>query len=360
VSGLHVVETPALKISKSYGQKAIDTIRSMSILSSDFKVEREQEYLYVPLIHEPTASELGDLRANLPKFEISRHEFSRYVEPTPSLISLLGEKLPPHVLASLPNAIDFIGDIAVVEIAPELEPYKLTIGDAVLQAYKRVKTVLGKWGAVSGVYRLRPLEVIGGERKTATIHKEFGCVFYADLAKVYFSPRLSYEHRRVASLVGSSEKVVDMFAGVGPFSILIAKRHRDVRVCAIDLNPDAADFIRKNALANRVEGQVKALLGDARQIVRERLKGIADRVIMNLPETAIQYVDVACEAVKSDGGIIHYYEFSNPPEPREAATRRLSDAVKQAGRSVEKVSLARIVRGIAPFTYHVAVDVHIK
>lgn len=357
--GLHVAKTLALKISKNYGQKAIDTVRSMNLLNSDFRVESEQEYLYVPLTREPTNSERGELKDKLPKFEIRMHEFSHHVEHAPSLMDLLGEKLPPHVLASLPNAIDFIGDIAVIEVAPELEPYKLTIGDDVLKAYKRVKTVLAKWGAVSGVYRVRPLEFIGGEPKTATVHMEFGCVFHVDLAKVYFSPRLSYEHRRVASLVGPGEAVVDMFAGVGPFSVLIAKKRKDVRVYAIDLNPDAVDFIRKNALANRVESQVKALLGDARQVVHDRLKGIADRVIMNLPETALQYVDVACEAVSSDGGIIHYYEFSNSPEPLKAATDRFSDAVEKAGRRVEMVSFARIVRGIAPFTYHVVLDVQI-
>ena len=355
-----MAKTPALKVSKDYGQKAIGIVRSISLLNSDFKVEREQEYLYVPLTRKPTTSERGELRDSLPKFEIRTREFSRQVKHAPSLIDLLGEKLPPHVLASLPTAIDFIGDIAVIEVAPELEPYKLTIGGAVLKAYKRVKTVLAKWGAVSGVYRVRPLEFIGGEPKTATVHKEFGCVFHVDLAKVYFSPRLSYEHRRVASLVEPGETVVDMFAGVGPFSMLIAKKHGDVRVYAIDLNPDAVDFIRKNALANRVESQVKALLGDARQVVRERLRGVADRVIMNLPETALQYVDVACEAIRSDGGIIHYYEFSNSPELLKTATDRFSDAVEKAGRRVERVSLARIVRGIAPFTYHIVLDAQIK
>ncbi len=332
----------------------------MSLLNPNFRVEHEQENLYVPLTREPTDSELSALRNDFPEFQIHRHEFSRRVEHALSLVDVLGEKLPPHALASMPNAVDFIGDIAVVEVAPELEPYKLIIGEAVLKAYKRVRTVLAKWGAVSGTYRLRPLEVIGGERKTLAVHREFGCVFYVDLARVYFSPRLSYEHKRVASLVQPGEVVVDMFAGAGPFSILIAKMHGDVRVYAIDLNPDAVEFIRRNAFVNRVESQVKALRGDARQIVQEKLKGVADRVIMNLPETAIQYVDVACEAVKSDGGIIHYYEFSNSSEPLEAATGRLTDAVEKAGRRVEKVSLARIVRGIAPFTYHVALDVQVK
>jgi tRNA (guanine37-N1)-methyltransferase len=260
----------------------------------------------------------------------------------------------------LPHSIDFIGDIAVVEIVPELEGYKRVIGEAILKANKRVKTVLAKLGAVSGVYRLRPFETIGGHARTTTVHKEYGCVFHVDLAKAYFSPRLSYEHSRVASLVRPSETVVDMFAGVGPFSILIAKKHEDVSVHAIDVNPDAFEYLKKNVLANRVEARVKPLLGDARQIVHERLKGVADRVIMNLPDKAIEYINVACMAILPEGGVIHYYEFSNMPNPLETAKNRFSEAVTQTDRDLVKITAARIVRGVSPFTYQVVVDAEIK
>ena len=332
----------------------------MGLLKREFKVQQEQDNLYIPLIRQPLMAELNELKTAQPESEISVRTFLKHVERPPKLIDLLADKLPPHILASLPHAIDFIGDIAVVEIAPELESYKEVIGEAILKAHKKVRTVLSKSGAVSGIYRLRTFEVISGEAKTETVHKEYGCVFHVDLAKAYFSPRLSYEHSRVASLVKEGETVVDMFAGVGAFSILIAKRYEKVHVYAIDVNPDAVEFLKKSVVVNRVEAKVKPFLGDARQIVNERLKEVADHVIMNLPEKAIEYVDVACEAIKPEGGIIHYYEFSNTLEPLEKAKRRLTNAVNRTNRRLKNILLTRIVRGVAPFTYQVAVDAEIQ
>jgi tRNA (guanine37-N1)-methyltransferase len=95
---------------------------------------------------------------------------------------------------------------------------------------------LTKAGDISGTYRIRDYTFIAGEHKTQTIHREFGCQFHVDIAKAYFSPRLSHEHQRVASLVQSCETVVDLFAGVGPFSVMIAKKNPNVKVYAVDLN----------------------------------------------------------------------------------------------------------------------------
>jgi tRNA (guanine37-N1)-methyltransferase len=360
VLGFAVSETPCLSVPKIYGAKSLALVKKMGLLNQEFGVQREQGHLYVPLTREPTATETNELKRDLPEFEICTRQFFERVEHQSKLVDLLSDRLPPHSLASLPHSIDFVGDIATVELAPELESYKHAIGEAILKAHKKVKTVLAKSGIVSGVYRLRTFDVIGGEVKTVTVHREHGCIFHVDLAKAYFSPRLSYEHNRVASLVRQGETVVDMFAGVGSFSILIAKKHREVQVYAIDVNPDAFQFLKKNVLANRVEASVKPLLGDARQIVTERLRNVADRVIMNLPEKAIEYVDVACKALKPKGGFIHYYEFSDMPEPLENAKRHLTEAVKHADRHLEKISLSRTVRGIAPFTYQVVVDVEIR
>jgi len=355
-----VSEAPSLRVPKVFGQRTLVLVRKLSLLNLELRLQRENDYLYVPLVREPLASELEELKNNLPEIEISKREFQGSPRQPTRPVDLLSDRLSPHVLASLPHAIDFVGDIAVVEIAPELESYKRIIGEAILTVHKTVRTVLAKSGAVGGVYRLRTFEVIGGETKINTVHKEHGCVFHVDLAKAYFSPRLSYEHSRIASSIRKGETVVDMFAGVGSFSILIAREHEDVHVYAIDVNPDAFEILKKNVLANRVEARVKPVFGDARQIVNERLTGVADRVIMNLPERAIEYVDVACRALKPEGGVIHYYEFSNKPEPLETAKSRLKEAVTHTNRRLEKILLARIVRGIAPFTYQIVVDAEIR
>jgi len=352
-------KSPCLKVPKALGEKAIHLVRKLNLFNRELRVQQVEDYLYIPLMSKPLPMGIKELRGSLPKFEISTHRFSERTKRPLKLVDMLEDKLPPHLLASLPHAIDFVGDIAVVEIPPELENHKKIIGEAIMKTHKRVATVLAKSGAVEGVYRLREFEVIAGIRKTETIHREHGCVYHVDLAKAYFSPRLSHEHSRVASQVREGETVVDMFAGVGPFSILIAKRRENVRVYAIDVNPDAVDFLRRNVAVNRVEKKVVPVLGDARQVVRESFMGIADRVIMNLPERAIEYVDVACEAIKPEGGIMHYYEFTSAPNPRETAKVRLIEAMKRTNRNVN-VLLARTVRETAPFTWQVVVDAEIQ
>jgi len=353
-------ETPCIRVPKALGEKAIRLVGRLNLFNRELRVQQVEEYLYIPLMNEPLPMEIKELKGSLLEFEISTHRFSERTKHPLKLVDMVEDKLPPHLLASLPHAIDFVGDIAIIEIPPELESHKKTIGEAVMKTHKRAGTVLVKSGAVEGVYRLREFEVIAGVGKTETVHREHGCVYHVDLAKAYFSPRLSHEHDRVASLVREGETVVDMFAGVGPFSILIAKKHENVRVYAIDVNPDAVNFLRRNIVMNHVEKKAVPILGDTRQVVTESFMGIADRVIMNLPERAIEYVDVACEAIKPEGGIMHYYEFTSAPNPLETAKVRLIEAMKRTNREVKEVLLARIVRATAPFTWQVAVDADIQ
>jgi tRNA (guanine37-N1)-methyltransferase len=261
-------------------------------------------------------------------------------------------------LAVLPHSADIVGDIAVIEIPQKLESHKALIGKAVLKAYKNVKTVLAKASVVSGVYRLREFETIAGENRTVTLHKEHGCQYCVDVAKAYFSPRLSYEHNRVASLVNEGETVADLFAGVGPFAVLIGKTHKTVKVYAVDMNPDAVEFLERNTRLNRVENRVYPILGDARQVVEQRLYGVADRVIMNLPEKAIEFVDAACKALKPEGGVIHFYGFVDASNSVENLQTQFVKAVEKYDRKVVSVS-SKLVRATAPYEWQTVMDAKI-
>lgn len=353
-------EAPCLKVPKILGEKAIVLARSLSLFNKDLKIHEVGDCLYVPLTTEPQTSHVEAFERDIPNFEVTTHRFPERVKHPLRIVDVLADELPPHLLASLPHAIDFVGEIAVIEVPPELENYKKTIGEAILKAHKHVQTVLGKAGAVEGTYRLRAFEVIAGLAKTETVHREYDCVYHVDLAKAYFSPRLSHEHNRVASLVKGGETVIDMFAGVGPFSILIARKCGDVQLFAIDANPDAIGLLKRNIATNNVEKKVNPILGDVREVVKSGLVGVADRVIMNLPERAIEYVDVACEAIKPTGGMMHYYEFTNASKPREAAKIRLIEVVREANRSVRKILSTRTVRATAPYTWQMAVDAEIQ
>jgi len=351
-------KSQCLRVPKKEGEKAIRLVHMLKIIDNELEVQRNGSHIYIPLNRNPSREESEILKRNITDMEVINYIFP-FREKQKTFLELLEDKLPPYLIASIPKSMDIIGDIATIEIPPELEPYKNDLGCAILQAHKGVRTVLAKAGAITGTYRLREFTFIAGEPKTETIHKEHGCKYYIDLAKVYFSPRLSYEHSRVASLVKENEKVVDMFAGVGPFSILIAKTHENVRVYAIDINPSAFELLNKNIRLNRVENKVHPILGDAKQVVKDRLKGTADRVIMNLPEKAIEFLDAACETLKPEGGTIHFYTFAKASNSIENLKIRLQKEIEKAGRKVKKFLFSRSVRETAPYEWQIVLDVEV-
>jgi tRNA (guanine37-N1)-methyltransferase len=351
-------ESLCVKVPKIHGEKAIILANKLEIVKKELEIQRNKNFLYIPLIRQSSANELETLKEQVPDCEILTYTFPERKKQVKTFVELLVDKLSPHLLASLPRAIDLVGDIAIIEIPPELDAYKRVIGEAILETHKNVRTVLAKAGAISGTYRLREFSVIAGEPKTETIHREHGCQYYVDLAKAYFSSRLSYEHKRVASLIEEGETVIDLFAGVGPFAIQIAKTHES-EVYAIDVNPNAVEFLKRNIRLNRVEGKVHPILGDAKQVVKERLAGVADRVIMNLPGKAIEFVDAACKALKPEGGVVHFYSFVGVSDSLEDVKLRFIEAVEKCGRRVEKIYFSRLVRATAPCEWQVVLDAKI-
>lgn len=348
-----------IKVPRVYGEKIIVLANKLKIFNKDLEIQKDENFIYLPLLREPSEDELKEIKEQVMSIEVLTHPFLERTSRAVIYTELLRDKLPPHLLAALPHSADIVGDIAIVEIPPELEPYETALGDAILRANRQVKTVLAKAGAVSGTYRLRGFNVVAGEAKTTTIHREYGCQYYVDVSRAYFSPRLSYEHNRVSSLVDDGEIVVDLFAGVGPFAVLIAKRHDDVKVYAVDVNPDAVGFLKRNVRLNRVDDKVFPILGDARQVVENKLEGVANRVIMNLPEKAIEFVDAACKALKPKGGAIHFYSFTSA-ESLENVRLRFAEAVEDCGRRLNSVSFSRSVRATAPHEWQVVLDTEIS
>jgi len=352
-------ESLCLKVPKIDGEKVIKTAYRLGLINKELEVQRDNACVYVPLARNPSKDEVQTLQGQTAKVEVVTFTFPERKKHPATFIEFLEDKLPPHLLACLPRAMDFVGDIAIIEIPPELEAYKKAIGNAILQAHKNVGTVLAKAGAIKGEYRTREYIVIAGEPKTETVHKEHGCKYYVDLAKSYFSPRLSHEHKRVASMVKEGETVIDMFAGVGPFSILIAKNHENVKVYAIDKNPEAIALLKRNIRLNRVNGKVHPILGDAKHVIRQQLRRLADRVIMNLPEKAIEFIEAACEALKTEGGILHFYSFVKEGEPLEKLKQQFIAEVEKYGRTA-KIFSTRFVRETAPYEWQAVLDAEIR
>jgi tRNA (guanine37-N1)-methyltransferase len=181
-----------------------------------------------------------------------------------------------------------------------------------------------------------------------------------DLARAYFSPRLSFEHHRVASQVREGETVLDMFAGVGPFAVQIAKTHKNVRVYSVDVNPYAIEYLKKNIRLNRVNGKVIPILGNSEEVIERKLLGKADRVIMNLPEQAAQFICAACHALKPKGGIIHFYGFLKAPDTLHRVQAGFVQDVERFGRDVKRISHSRLVRATAPYEWQFVIDAWIS
>jgi len=278
-----------------------------------------------------------------------------------TLQEVLADKLKPHELRLMYKSYDIIGDIAVIRIPDSLNRKEL-IAEAVMQTHKHVKTVLQQTSPVSNEFRLRRLEWVAGEKKTETFYREYGCVFKVNLEKCYFSPRLSHERMRIAKQVQPSEVVVNMFAGVGCYSILIAKHSQASRIYSIDLNPDAVQYMLENVLLNKVQNRVVPIHGNAEKVVQQTLKKSADRVLMPLPEKAYEYLDYALLALKPTGGWVHFYAFEHakkPENPIEKAEAKVVEKLRRLNVDFE-IPFHRIVRGVGPNYFQIVLDVKLE
>jgi tRNA (guanine37-N1)-methyltransferase len=254
------------------------------------------------------------------------------------------------------SAFDQVGDIIIVRIPDSLLSKKEIIGKTLLEQVKTVKSVFYQASSVEGDFRTRDLEILAGENKTETEYKEFGCRFIVDVEKAFFSPRLSTERDRIADLVQEGETVINMFGGVGMFSIIAAKRKK-CTVYNIDINPIASKLCEKNIELNKLAGKVISIHGDAAKNVEEKLKDKGDRVLMLLPERSDEFLDSAILAAKNDG-IIHYYSHIHADDKSKAA--KLSEKHYSEITTVKSNILdSKIVRAVGPRYYQTVVDVRI-
>ncbi|MCX8204834.1 MAG: class I SAM-dependent methyltransferase family protein [Candidatus Nezhaarchaeota archaeon] len=257
------------------------------------------------------------------------------------------------------KSFDVVGDIAVIKVPPELVEHRHSLAKALLEELPHVKAVFRQSSPHVGDYRLRGLEWLAGEHRTVTIHREHGCYFKVDLAKAYFTPRLSYERLRVASLASEGELVFNMFAGVGCFSILLAKL-RGAEVVSVDLNADAAKLMAENVELNRVRGLVHVVRGDSKLLGLVGKPGWADRVLMPLPLKSLEFLDAAVHVSKLRG-VIHFYGEARGS--RTEALRKVWLSVERRARELgAKVCLlnSRVVREVGPRVFQVAIDLRLE
>ncbi|MBI5355225.1 MAG: class I SAM-dependent methyltransferase family protein [Candidatus Aenigmarchaeota archaeon] len=267
-----------------------------------------------------------------------------------NLKEALSGKISKEEIKTITKSFDTIGSIAIIEVPEEHGKNKIVLADAIMSVNKSIKTVLMKCGEREGEFRLRNYEYLAGEKTFETIHREHGCSFYVDVRKAYFSPRESTERQHIADAVSSSERVLVMFAGIGPFAIVIAKKAR-ANVTAVEINPEAVKLMEKNIRLNKTS--VVTVLGD----VAEVCKGmVADRILMPLPKHADKFLDLAVGCIAKNG-VIHYYTVSG--DDTKKAENEVLEAAKRAGRGV-KILAARKVLPYSPRLWKICIDAEFK
>ncbi len=321
-----------VRVPKNEGESTRRTLADSGLIDYRLKIRSDESYVYIPVVPDVSKEILARVR---PSLQLTRCELEES-ERTRSIEDILG----------FAPSFEVIGDIAVVA-----EEYDVKVCEAIMEIHKSVKTVLVPTTPVTGEFRVRHYRVQCGENRTTTVYKEHGFVYEMDLNKVYFSPRLSTERKRVADQVTDVELVLDMFAGVGPFAIPISRKA--MYTIAVDKNPDAYEYLKRNIALNRAT-RIEAVNADARDVQPPRPP---DRIIMNLPHSAREFLDVAYKLINV-GGIIHYYDIRPEGEIFDAVVRMVRQKAGEGGCLIDIVN-KRIVRSYSPHEYNIVLDIRV-
>lgn len=348
------IESIGVKIRFRDAETLRKTLLSHGVIDTSLDFMRDENYLIMPLkLSKDDARELLLSSSITGGFELNIYSFTQKDIQPKNLYEAASKYIPENLHKFIPKAYDVIGEIAVVDIAEEVLKYKKEIGEALYSLFPSLKTVYRKASAVSGQLRTRGLELIAGEKKCETIHLEHGLTIFVDACKTYFSPRLSYEHKRVADLVKEGEVIIDLFTGVGPFPLHIAQNH-NVTIYAIDINRKAIKCLEKSLLLNKLKGSIKALHGDCRELAKSLPD--ADRIIMNLPSYSQEYIDVVCQILKP-GGIIHFYQFVATENGKDQVVSILKEELTKFDWEIKKIIDFHKVRESAPREIHACLEV---
>ncbi|WP_336037440.1 class I SAM-dependent methyltransferase [Halobacterium yunchengense] len=337
---------PCVRVPVEDGEATRQRLADADLLVDEYAITHEDGQLYIP-VADPDAVP-GDLAVV---------DFDAPARETPTT---------PADLLGFEPTYERLGDVVILD---EDDPERAReIADAVMRSDVRAKTVVNRASKIKGTERVRDWDVVAGDG-TETVHTEYGCEFELDLAAVYFSPRLATERHRVVEQVARGERAFDMFAGVGPYAVPMAKAGAEV--VATDINETAVEYLRRNAERNDVADRVTAVAGDVRDVVsgaaggaqsdggRERggYEDWADRVVMNLPHTADEFLDTAV-ALAGDDCVLHYYDIQHEDDRFGPGERAVRDA---AGRDYDvTVETRRTVRSYAPHEYNVVLDVRLE
>lgn len=336
-----------LKVNKKDAERARRLLSKNAMLDKQHIVFGNNSFIYLPINGEITSKKRASLERQLGgKFTDSKFESA---QKKGAYRLLLQEKLGTKY-DKVTKSYDIVGNIALIDATGDAGR---KMGMAIMQTNKGVETVISKGSAVKGKYRIRKYIHILGKKNFVAKYKENGVELQFDIRKTFFSSRLAFDRLRIAKLVKPKENVIVMFAGMGPFAVEIGKMQKDANVIGIELNRDACRYMKENIKLNRLTN-VAAVQGDVKKVAKEN-QGIADRVIMPLPNSAYEFLGSVIDVAKKRC-TIHYYAFGD----RETAFEKEIKKVKKffEGKNVKvKVLDKRVVRQYSPQKIEIVLDI---
>ena len=268
---------------------------------------------------------------------------------------ILSKKIPSGLINYLPDKWEKIGDVGVIKLHEEIKEYHKIIGEVYAQVLNR-KSMLWDNGGISGEYREPNVKLIYGSDDCVTIHKENGVKYKLDPKKIMFSSGNIDERRRMANISKKDEVVVDLFAGIGYFTLPIAVHSEPKRVYACEKNPVAFDYLSQNTVLNNVTSIVEPLKGDNRRVAP---KNVADRAILGFFGETHSFLPNGIECLKNHRGIIHYHDTFPDNDVPDKAFRQVEKIASNYDRKIELLKYKH-VKSYAPGIGHYVFDIRIR